>query len=75
MMTNSCHFANFYLYKFAYYVNVKCNILLNDLSESFNAYIKENRDKPIITTMKEIVSLSGVVTKPLRLDTMIAAKF
>ncbi|KAJ1439028.1 Zinc finger, PMZ-type [Sesbania bispinosa] len=32
----------------------KCNMLLNNIAETFNAYIKEARDKPIITMLEMI---------------------
>ena len=53
-MATSSHIANFYPYRFADNPNVKCNIILNNILESFNAYIKESRDKPSITMMEMI---------------------
>lgn len=32
----------------------KCDMLANNISESFNQYIKDARDKPIITMMEMI---------------------
>jgi len=40
--------------RFAFSPRSKCNSLLNNMSESFNAFILENRDKPIITCMDMI---------------------
>jgi hypothetical protein len=34
--------------------HIKCVMLLNNLVESFNAWIKEARCKPILTMVKEI---------------------
>ena len=42
---------------------VKCDMLLNNLSESFNKYILETRNKPILTFMEIIrTKLMQIVT-------------
>ena len=53
-MVTSNLIANFYPYKYAHNPNVKCYMQLNNISKGFNAYIKERRDKPIITMMEMI---------------------
>ncbi|KAJ1417825.1 Transposase, MuDR, plant [Sesbania bispinosa] len=40
--------------KYAHNPELKCNMLLNNIAETFNAYIKEARDKPIITMLEMI---------------------
>lgn len=51
----------------------KCDILLNNLSESFNAAILPARDKPIITMLERIRSILMESTKRRR-ETMIRCK-
>ncbi|WOK92835.1 hypothetical protein Cni_G01527 [Canna indica] len=40
--------------RYAHNPDLKCNMLLNNIRETFNAYIKEARDKPIITMLEMI---------------------
>ncbi|KAJ1421768.1 Transposase, MuDR, plant [Sesbania bispinosa] len=40
--------------RYAHNPELKCNMLLNNIAETFNAYIKEARDKPIITMLEMI---------------------
>ncbi|KAL1559901.1 hypothetical protein AAHA92_10190 [Salvia divinorum] len=44
----------------------KCDILLNNHSESFNSYILEARDQPILTIVDRFKATYGYVINPLR---------
>ena len=41
-------------HSYAHNTNLKCNILLKNIVETLNAYIKKSKDKPIITMMEII---------------------
>ena len=53
-MATSSLIANFCPYNYAHNPNVKCNMLLNNISKRFNTFMKECRDKPMITMMEMI---------------------
>jgi hypothetical protein len=40
--------------KHAFNCHIKCDMLLNNLAKSFNAWIEEDRGKPILTMVEEI---------------------
>ena len=40
----------------AFSSRLKCNKLLNNISESFNSTIKDSREKPILTLLKEVIT-------------------
>ena len=49
-----CDVPNASWSKYAFSYHMKCDMLLNNLTESFNTWIKDARSKPILTMCEEI---------------------
>ncbi|KAL6544076.1 hypothetical protein OROGR_010573 [Orobanche gracilis] len=59
---------------YAHNPQLKCNMLLNNISETFNSYIKDARDKPIIT-MLEMIRRQLMKRFHAKRDGMLSCKF